>query len=149
MANGLKIGDLAKRTDSAVETIRYYEQQGLLPEPARSQNNYRLYGEHHVERLSFIRHCRALDMTLDEIRNLLKLRDTPEENCEAVNLLLEEHIGHVHRRIEELQTLEAQLHQLRRQCQVSQAARDCGILQSLSSSEGTPVNLGTHKGGCH
>ena len=63
-----------------METIRYYEREGLLPERMRSEGNYPLYDRVHVERLSFIRHCRSLDMMPDEIRVLLQLRDTPEQN---------------------------------------------------------------------
>jgi DNA-binding transcriptional MerR regulator len=63
-----------------VETIRYYEREGLLREPSRSEGNYRLYTDTHIERLQFIRHCRSLDMTLEEIRNLLRFRDSLEEN---------------------------------------------------------------------
>lgn len=63
----MKIGELAKATDCAVETIRYYEREQLLPEPARTDGNYRLYTQAHVEWLTFIRNCRTLDMTLDEI----------------------------------------------------------------------------------
>ena len=87
MSNSLKIGELAKRTGCLVETIRYYEREGLLLEPARSEGNYRLYTDIHVERLQFIRHCRVLDMTLEEIRNLLRFRDAPDENCREVNAL--------------------------------------------------------------
>ncbi|WP_354687858.1 MerR family transcriptional regulator, partial [Cupriavidus necator] len=61
---GIRIGELAKRTDCEIVTIRYYEKEGLLPEPARSSGNFRLYGDVHVERLQLIRHCRSLDMTL-------------------------------------------------------------------------------------
>jgi Cd(II)/Pb(II)-responsive transcriptional regulator len=146
----LKIGGLAKRTGSLVETIRYYEREGLLPAPARSEGNYRLYGTAHVERLQFIRHCRSLDMTLDEIRNLLSFRDDPEESCSAVNGLLDKHIDHVAGRIRELQVLQKQLKALRSLCHSTQAAKECEILQSLGSAEGsTPANLGTHGGGCH
>jgi len=60
----MKIGELAKATHTQVETIRYYEREGLLPETPRTEGNYRVYGSEHVERLSFIRHCRGLDMTL-------------------------------------------------------------------------------------
>lgn len=70
----MKIGELAKATDTQVETIRYYEREELLPEPSRTDANYRIYGKPHVERLVFIRHCRSLDMTLDEIRKLLLIR---------------------------------------------------------------------------
>ena len=91
----MKIGELAKLTDCQVETIRYYEREGLLPEPARSEGNYRLYTQAHVERLTFIRNCRSLDMTLEEIRSLLNLRDSPQDQCESVNALIDEHIHHV------------------------------------------------------
>ena len=75
----MKIGELAKLTDCQVETIRYYERERLLPEPARSEGNYRLYTQAHVERLTFIRNCRSLDMTLEEIRSLLNLRQRCSE----------------------------------------------------------------------
>jgi Cd(II)/Pb(II)-responsive transcriptional regulator len=150
MSSSLKIGDLSKKTECPVETIRFYEQEGLLPAPARSQSNYRLYGDAHVERLQFIRHCRSLDMTLDEIRNLLRFRDAPEDNCGQVNLLLDQHIEHVTRRIAELQVLHEHLQSLRNQCHSVQAAKDCGILQSLATTEGSaPVNLGSHSGKAH
>lgn len=125
------ISALARESGCQVETVRYYEREGLLPPPERSSGNYRLYRQHHVERLRFIRHCRTLDMTLDEIRSLLGVRDRPDENCGEVNALLERHIDHVARRIEELQALERQLRELRGRCQEAQAARDCRILQSL------------------
>jgi Cd(II)/Pb(II)-responsive transcriptional regulator len=128
----MKIGELAKRTGCLVETIRYYEKEGLLPEPSRSDGNYRLYGKTHVERLQFIRNCRSLDMSLNEIRRLLKFRDAPEENCCEVNVLLDEHIGHVADRISALKKLQRQLRELRTLCQKTQAAKDCGILQTLS-----------------
>lgn len=64
----IKIGELAERTETTVETIRYYEKERLLPEPARSSGNYRLYNEEHMERLQFILHCRMLDMALDKVR---------------------------------------------------------------------------------
>ena len=131
MAAGMKIGDLAQATLCPVETVRYYEREGLLPAPARSSGNYRLYGEHHVERLRFIRNCRSLDMTHDEIRKLLAFRDGPEEKCDEVNSLLDEHIGHVGHRIKELRLLERQLKELRCQCQSVRAVRDCAIMQSL------------------
>lgn len=146
----LKIGELAKQTGSQVETIRYYEREGLLPEPARSEGNYRLYGPTHAERLQFIRHCRSLDMSLDEIRSLLGFRDAPNESCLAVNELLERHIEHVAHRISELQALKTQLQALRSQCRSTEAAQNCEILQSLAGADSSgPVKLGTHGGGCH
>lgn len=132
----MKIGDLSKLTQTQVETIRYYEREGLLPEPERTEGNYRIYGEAHAERLAFIRHCRSLDMTLDEIRELLRFKDDPESNCAEVNILLDEHISHVADRIRELRALEKQLKSLRERCCEAQAAANCGILDELSRPVG-------------
>jgi Cd(II)/Pb(II)-responsive transcriptional regulator len=137
MHESFRIGELASRTGCDVATIRYYEQAGLLPKPTRSSGNYRLYGADHVARLFFVRHCRSLDMTLDEIRMLLRFRDAPERNCAEVNTLLDAHIGHVAQRIGELTALETQLKQLRRLCTKVQAARDCKILDRLARDTGT------------
>jgi Cd(II)/Pb(II)-responsive transcriptional regulator len=151
----MKIGELAKTTGAQVETIRYYEREGLLPETTRTEGNYRIYGEAHAERLSFIRHCRSLDMTLDEVRVLLRFKDAPNENCGEVNTLLDEHIGHVAERIRELRQLERQLKGLRELCQDTQDAGHCGILTELTQSsrqgpEGGSSAVGhvhgTHKG---
>ena len=135
----MKIGELAKLTDCQVETIRYYEREGLLPAPARSEGNYRLYGEMHAERLRFIRNCRALDMTLEEIRGLLGLRDSPQAPCDGVNHLIDAHIQHVQARIANLQALQAQLLDLRARCLDERAVDQCGILRQLNTSGG--VNL--------
>jgi Cd(II)/Pb(II)-responsive transcriptional regulator len=128
----MKIGELAALTNTQVETIRFYERENLLAEPERNESNYRVYGEAHAERLSFIRHCRGLDMTLDEIRVLLRFKDTPTQNCLEVNELLDEHIDHVAERIQELRLLEKQLKNLRDACLGEQDAQHCGILSELS-----------------
>src|SRR5471030_104527 len=101
----MKIGELAAATGTPIETIRFYERDGLLPQPERSEGNFRLYDETHLSRLTFVRHCRALDMNLDEIRVLLKFRDGAEGDCGEVNALLDAHIGHVQERIRELRSL--------------------------------------------
>ncbi|RZL45944.1 Cd(II)/Pb(II)-responsive transcriptional regulator [uncultured Xylophilus sp.] len=129
----MKIGELAKATDTSVGNIRFYEREALLPAPQRSENNYRSYGDEHIERLTFIRHCRSLDMALGEIRSLLRFKETPQENCDGVNELLDEHIGHVAERIRELRTLEKHLKVLRAQCAESNDAACCGILKELST----------------
>jgi len=128
----LKIGELAKLTDCKVETIRYYEREGLMPMPPRSGGNYRRYNDGHVERLAFIRHCRSLDMSLDEIRMLLGFHDRPEERCSDVNVLLDRHIAQVDARISHLLTLKKLLWELRQLCGDGRAARDCGILKELA-----------------
>ncbi|MDM0113909.1 Cd(II)/Pb(II)-responsive transcriptional regulator [Variovorax sp. J22R133] len=129
----MKIGELAQATATPVETIRFYEREALLPTPGRTDGNYRVYGQEHVERLTFIRHCRSLDMALEEIRSLLRFKELPQENCAGVNDLLDEHIGHVAQRIRELRVLEKQLKVLRQQCGEVDAAARCGILKELSS----------------
>lgn len=136
----MKIGELAKATHTQSETIRYYEREGLLPEAARTSANYRNYDDSHIQRLAFIRHCRSLDMTLGEIRTLLHFKDAPEENCAEVNGLLDEHIGHVVRRIRDLRTLEDELKALRKLCANGQGAADCGILSGLEKAAGEQGN---------
>ena len=143
----MKIGELARLTDTQVETIRYYEREGLLPAPARTEGNYRLYTQTHVERLSFIRNCRSLDMTLEEIRSLLQLRDSPQDQCESVNALIDEHIEHVNARVASLQLLQTQLMDLRRRC-ADGTTDHCGILERLevtgavTAPEGEPSHVG-------
>lgn len=129
----MKIGELAKAAGTQSETIRYYERAGLLPEAARTDANYRVYDAVHIQRLAFIRHCRSLDMTLEEIRTLLQFKDAPEENCEQVNALLDEHIGHVATRIGELKILQKDLKALREQCTSDRMVSGCGILDRLES----------------
>jgi Cd(II)/Pb(II)-responsive transcriptional regulator len=147
----LKIGDLAKRAQCPAETIRYYEREGLLPEPTRTAGNYRLYSRAHLERLAFIRNCRSLDMTLEEIRQLLRVRDVPGENCDAAHQLLDEHIAHVATRVAELQQLERQLKALRRQCAPARLEKKCGILDGLGrrATAGAEKKSGQHVRGTH
>lgn len=158
----MKIGALAQASGTPVDTIRYYEREGLLPAPARSEGNFRQYQAAHLERLQFIRHCRGLDMSLDEVRQLLRFRDNPDEPCADVNALLDAHIDHVSRRMAELRVLEAQLRVLRDRCDQPQTAAECGILcaldhvaQSGPVAAGEPGRAGTgsapgsHGGGVH
>lgn len=147
----LKIGELARRTHCPAETIRYYEKEGLLPAPVRTESNYRMYNESHVDQLSFIRHCRSLDMTLDEIRALLRLRNQHASGCEEVGLLLDQHLGHVQARIRELEELQTQLQKLRTLCRHEQTTAECGILQGIAGLEESdvPAGQGVHGGGCH
>jgi Cd(II)/Pb(II)-responsive transcriptional regulator len=135
----MRIGDLAASTGTAVETIRYYEREGLIPAARRADNNYRMYTAAHAERLAFIRHCRNLDMTLDEIRTLLRLRDAPLQDCGEVNALLDAHIGHVTHRIRELRTLQKDLKALRARCGTPHAIAQCGILNELDSAAAHPT----------
>lgn len=130
----LRIGELARRADCPVQTVRFYESEGLLPEPARTAGNFRLYDERHLQRLLFIRRCRAKDMTLAEIRQMLAVRDRPERDCAEVNALVDAHIEQVRAKIEELHALERELTALRGTCRTSRPARECGILSTLAEA---------------
>jgi Cd(II)/Pb(II)-responsive transcriptional regulator len=147
---GMRIGDLAEATGTPVETIRFYEREGLIPPPQRGDNNYRMYVPAHVERLAFIRQCRNLDMTLDEVRALLALRDAPAQDCSEVNALLDNHIGHVQQRIRELQALRKELAALRARCTAPHAIAECGILTGLDSAAApATAALRRHVRGAH
>jgi Cd(II)/Pb(II)-responsive transcriptional regulator len=131
----MKISELAQVAQCTVETIRYYEKEGLIAEPERTTGNYRKYNSSHIERLRFIRNCRALDMTHNEIHALLGLMSKPHDDCGSVNLLLDNHIGHVDERIAELQHLKQQLAGLRRRCKTEREIEVCGILHGIAIME--------------
>jgi len=127
----MKIGEIAQHVGCSVETIRFYEKEGLLQKPLRNiENNYRSYDQQHLERLRFIRRSRSLGMTHEEIRTLLAARSNPN-GCHTINDLVDVHLVHVQHRIQELLALEQELLALRQQCQGAQEIEDCGILKEL------------------
>lgn len=127
----MKIGELAKATQTPTETIRFYEREGLLEMASRSDANYRIYGQPHVKRLSLIRRCRSLDMSLDEVRVLLRVWDGKSEDCGEINDVLDDHLGHVSARIQELEDLRRDLKALRSRCNAPARAESCGIIQGM------------------
>jgi Cd(II)/Pb(II)-responsive transcriptional regulator len=127
----MKIGEIAGQIGCSVETIRFYEKEGLLQKPLRNtENNYRHYDQVHLDRLRFIRRCRSLGMTHEEIRTLLGAKNNPD-GCHAINDLVDIHLQHVQHRIQEIQALEQELLLLRQQCQGSSEIEKCGILKEL------------------
>ena len=130
----MRIGELAKSVQLGVDAIRFYERVGLLPEPTRTASNYRTYSDFHVERLAFIRRCRSLDMSLDEIRVLLQFCAEPQRQCDAVNEMLDDHIAQVQSRIVEMQRLARELKQMRALCRVPGKAKNCQVLKTLRVS---------------
>jgi Cd(II)/Pb(II)-responsive transcriptional regulator len=139
----MRISELAKRTSCDIETIRYYEKSGLLPEPARTSSGYREYQPEHQERLQFIRHCRSLQIGLPEIRSLLEVKSNPSAGCQSVDELLDHHIGRVQFQMDALRMLEQQLISLRSQCREPHSVEECGILQNLNEA------AETHECVCH
>ena len=124
-----RIGEAARQSGVSPANIRYYEKEGLLPPGARGDNSYRLYSAADVHRLRFVRRCRAMDMSLDEVRTLLALDLTRKEDCHAACDTLDEHLRHVRARLAELQALEADLMALRSRCDGSDA--QCHIIEAL------------------
>lgn len=127
----MRIGELAKRAGCDVETIRYYEREGLLAKPHREPNGYRHYDDKHLQQLSFIRHCRSLDIALSDIRRLLAFNADPDLACGEINDLIDRQIARVHERVEALRTLESQLMALRSACGLDVASAACGIIEDL------------------
>lgn len=135
----MKIGALAKLAGCPVVTIRFYEKEGLLVPPERSEGNYRLYGEADLERLRFVMHCRRHGMKLAEVRELLAFRDRPTRDCAWVHRLVDEHIANVEAQITALQHLKAELVALRAASSHGPGCGEgCGILASLSAADSCP-----------
>jgi Cd(II)/Pb(II)-responsive transcriptional regulator len=127
----MRIGELAGQAGVDVQTIRYYEREGLLDAPARTGSGYRAYGAAHLERLNFVRHCRSLDMPLAEIKRLIELSRDARVPCEQVDALVRAHLERVQAKRKALQALEARLAALAAQCASGHRVADCGILEEL------------------
>ena len=129
----MKIGQLSKQAQCKPETIRFYEQQQVLLPPRRTRSGYRDYDRAHLDELLFVRHCRALGLTLEETRELLQLRRDPDRGCEDANRMLDRRLVQVREQMQSLRRLTQQLNSLRAQCDRSVQSRDCGILKSLAA----------------
>ena len=127
----MRIGELGQATGVDVETIRYYEKTGLLAEPTRLANGYRSYSQAHLERLSFIRHCRALDIPLADITRLVSFMMQPSSDCGDINSLIDQQIAKGRARLASMQALENQLTTLRSRCDAEHSGLECGILHEL------------------
>ncbi len=123
------IGKAAALSGVSTASIRFYEKEGLLAPGARSANSYRGYSDGDIHQLRFIRLCRAMDMSLDEVRTLLNLDLAQKADCAAANAALESHIAHVAERLAELQALQDDLISLRARCDGS--GPQCRIMEAL------------------
>ena len=133
-----RIGEAAQQSGVSAANIRYYEKEGLLPPGARGDNSYRLYSGADVHQLRFIRLCRAMDMSLDEVRTLLALDWDSKTDCHAACDTLDAHLVHVRTRLAELQALEADLQALRSRCDGADAT--CHIIEALHArADAQPV----------
>lgn len=127
----LTIGDLARATNTKVVTIRYYEKVGLLPPATRTAGNYRAYEPHDIDRLRFVRRCRDLGFTLNQIRDLLSLASQQDQDCAKVDRIASEHLAAVERKIGDLQRLADELRRINTRCEGGKIA-DCCIIEALS-----------------
>lgn len=129
--SGIGIGELSRRTGVKVPTIRYYEHEGLLPVPDRSEGNQRRYVRDHLERLRFIRHARDLGMSTKAVRELVQLSGQPEQCCDEANRIASQHLADVRDRIARLRSLEKELERIARSCQGGTIGQ-CSVIAALS-----------------
>jgi|JTFN01.1.fsa_nt_gb MerR family mercuric resistance operon transcriptional regulator len=136
--SSLKIGELARRSGLSVETLRYYERRGLIPPPERLPSGYRVYPPAIVQRLAFIRRCKALGFTLDETRDLLQLQQHPELESAAVKQRVEQRMTEIRSKVQDLQRILAALEGLSALCDGEGSAAECPILAFLEQDEELP-----------
>lgn len=126
----LTIGAMARKTGTKVQTIRYYEQIGLMPEPDRTDGGQRRYGDAALDRLSFVRHARQLGFSLDAIRELLDLSDNPGTSCADVDAIARRQLKQVEQRLSRLEALRTELKRMVHECTGGRTA-DCRVLEVL------------------
>jgi len=126
------IGRLAKSCDCKVQTIRYYEEIGLIPQPDRNQGNQRIYTAAYQQRLQFIRHSRQLGFSLEQIRQILMLSDRPNQRCDEVNAIAQSHLDEVARKIMRLTDMQKELQRMVFECSADRVA-ECRIIEVLSN----------------
>jgi DNA-binding transcriptional MerR regulator len=127
----LAIGDLAKQTGTKVNTIRYYEDIGLLPVAARTPAGRRFYSDRDTRRLAFIRQSRSLGFPLESVRDLLALADDTTQSCEAVDRIARHHLTDIDRKIASLSSMRAELDRVIGSCRHGTVA-DCKIIETLA-----------------
>jgi MerR family mercuric resistance operon transcriptional regulator len=129
-AEGLSRGQLSSRTGANIETIRYYERIGLMPNPPRSPGGHRVYGQDHLKRMSFISRARELGFTIADIRDLFALVDAGDITCSEVKRRALRHAGELRGKIEDLVRLEATLTEMAAECS-GEDVPDCPIVDIL------------------
>lgn len=127
----MKIGELARATGTKAETIRYYEREGILPPADRTDGNYRDYSSDHLATLTFVRRARELGFGMAQVRRLLALSDSADKPCEDVDLLVEEQIVEVDRKIADLSALRGELTRMLDACNGSRIG-ECHVVESLA-----------------
>jgi DNA-binding transcriptional MerR regulator len=129
----LTIGQLARRAGCKIQTIRYYEEIGLMPKPPRTAGNQRRYGQRQAARLAFIRHSRELGFPLDAVRELLALADNPDMPCAAADAIAKRQLDEVQHRIKRLMALHAEFERMIAACRGGRIA-ECRIIEVIADS---------------
>jgi len=131
-ANKITMGILANKTGCNVETIRYYEKTGIMPEPPRSEGGHRLYSLEHVKRLTFIRRCRELDFSIEQVKDMLNFIDDENHTCGEVRAMTLHHVKQIRQKIKDLTRLEKALKLMAGKCGSEQSsAKSCPIIDVL------------------
>jgi MerR family mercuric resistance operon transcriptional regulator len=128
--SGLQRAELARRTGCNLETIRYYEKIGLMPDPPRTAAGYRVYGVSHVSRLRFILRARELGFPIEELRSLLSMVDAHDYTCGDIHAMTTAHLKSVRDRIRDLQRLERTLSAIAERCS-GDAVPECPIIDEM------------------
>lgn len=131
----LTIGQLAQKAEVNVETVRYYERRGLMPEPPRRESGYRQYAEEDVARIRFIKHAQKLGFALNEILELLSLRADPNTTCGDIKRQAEVKIADIEEKIRSLQKMKKGLEKLVASCRGRGPTSECPILEVLNSED--------------
>jgi DNA-binding transcriptional MerR regulator len=125
------IGELAQSAGYAVQTVRYYEQIGLMPAPPRTEGRQRRYSGDHLKRLLFIRHARDLGFEVQDIRSLLDLASRPDQSCASVDAIAKAHVAAIDEKISRLTALRAELTRTLRACSKGRVA-ECKVVGALA-----------------
>lgn len=139
-----RIGELAKLAGVTPDTVRYYEKQHMMDHEVRTQGGFRLYTDHDLQRLKFIRHARQLGFTLESIRELLSIRVDPEHHtCQESKSIVQARLSEVEERIEELQTMRRSLQRLNDACcGTAHSSVYCSILEALEQGSESKAEVG-------
>lgn len=129
----MKIGELSLKTGLSVDAIRFYEKQGLIKSQGRTEGGYREFSQDTVELLHFVSKCRALDISIPEIKKLLQVRSRSAKSCREANVVINDQLAKLRTRIRELKKLESQLSELQSVCKQELDPADCAIIKALDS----------------
>ncbi|MDH1004584.1 MULTISPECIES: MerR family transcriptional regulator [Acinetobacter] len=139
------IGQLSKKSGVSIDTIRYYEKIGLLEKAKRTAGNYRHYSEKILSELLFLKHCRELGITLQDIQKLKELSTHPNQTCIEVDHLIDHYLNEVSQKIQNLEHLKQDFIQLKQQCSQHRTIEQCGILKGLHQPLECDLTLHQHK----